>query len=426
MDTIFALATVPGRSGVAIVRISGPDAQSACLALCGSIPASRGVRKLIDPATGEVIDEALVLYFPEGKSFTGEEVIELQIHGSPAITAKLLSVLSDQPSLRLAEAGDFTRRALHNGRLDLAEVEGLADLIDAETETQHRQAMRVFSGELGQLASSWRERLVRAAALIEATIDFADEDIPEDVLPEVKSLLTGLVNELTVQVSGYRAAERIRNGFEIAIVGRPNVGKSTLLNHLAGRKAALISDIPGTTRDVIEVRMNLGGHAVTLLDTAGIRTSDDRIEMMGVELAQERAKLADLRVFLIEGGDQPILPVQDHDIVATSKSDLAKTGALPISALTGDGIDGLLDQITSSLDKLTAGAGLAIRERHRVAMIESLDAIKNVKTAISMDEPLDIVADDLRYAASRISSIVGNVDVEDLLDEIFRSFCIGK
>ncbi|MFT6075012.1 MAG: tRNA modification GTPase, partial [Yoonia sp.] len=250
-------------------------------------------------ASGELLDEALILCFDAGKSFTGEEVVELQLHGSPAVVSAVMRVLGSNSELRQAEAGEFTRRALENGRLDLAEVEGLADLIDAETESQRKQAVRVFSGALGALADGWRTKLIRAAALLEATIDFADEEVPFDVTPEVRELLDSVASEMQREADGVRAAERVRDGFEVAIIGAPNVGKSTLLNMLAGRDVAITSEIAGTTRDVIEVRMDLNGLPVTLLDTAGLRETDDIVEGLGVARAQERAERADLRIHLI-------------------------------------------------------------------------------------------------------------------------------
>ncbi len=425
MDTIFALATAPGRAGVAVIRISGPQAVAVVGRLC-DVPRVRGVRQLIDPQTQELLDEALILNFEAGRSFTGDAVVELHLHGSTAIVARILGFLSGVDGLRMADAGEFTRRALENGRLDLAQVEGLADLIDAETESQHRQAMRVFSGSLGELAEQWRSMLIRCAALIEATIDFADEDVPEDVTPEVQELLNGVARGMQEQVSGARASERIRDGFEVAIVGPPNAGKSTLLNHLAGRPAAITSDMPGTTRDVIEVRMNIGGYAVTLLDTAGIRNADDCVEQLGIDLALERARGADVRLFLTDNALNIELTPVEGDVVAAGKADLGASEGFAISGNTGEGIDELLNVLIDRFDALSAGAGLAIRIRHKAAMVESLGFLENAKQALENDVGLDIVAADLRAALISVDSIVGRVDVENLLDEIFSSFCIGK
>ena len=422
--TIFALATASGRAGVAIVRISGPQAVSLAEQLTKTVPSNRGLRVLCD-ATGAVLDQALVLTFPGKASFTGEPVVEFHLHGSPAIVRAVLAAL-EAAGGHPAEAGEFTRRALENGKLDLAQVEGLADLIDAETEVQRRQAMRVFSGGLGELAASWRSALIRAAALIEATIDFVDEDVPVDVTPEVRRLLLDVSAALKEQIAGVAAAERIRDGFEVAIVGAPNVGKSTLLNRLAGREAAITSHIAGTTRDVIEVQMDMAGLAVTLLDTAGIRQTVDIVEEIGVSRAMERARTADLRVFLLGEDGAPSFPAKDGDITVYGKSDLGHSVGPALSGVTGEGVDRLIQQITERLQNRAGSAGVAIRDRHRSAMTAATNQIASVLLQIETSAPADLIAEDIRHATRAIDMIVGRVDVEDLLDEIFSSFCIGK
>ncbi|MEP0564716.1 MAG: tRNA uridine-5-carboxymethylaminomethyl(34) synthesis GTPase MnmE, partial [Paracoccaceae bacterium] len=416
------LASARGKSGVAIVRISGPDAFSALNTFCKPVK-SRGVRQLI--YKGVLIDEALVLSFDEPFSFTGEDVVELHLHGSTAIVNAALTALSQIDGLRHAEAGEFTRRALENERLDLARVEGLADLIEAETEAQRRQALAIFAGALGKRAESWRERLIRAASLIEATIDFADEDVPVDVMPEVSSLLTAVSNELEKEAAGQGVAERIRDGFEVAIVGPPNVGKSTLLNTLSGRQAALTSDIAGTTRDVIEVQMDLNGLPVTFLDTAGIRKADNEIESLGIDLALERAKRADLRLVLIpEAGATPVIKPESDDLVAVTKSDLGKGD---LSGTTGEGLDSIIFKITQILEERAGKAGVATRDRHRVAMERAVFSLGIAQDRIRTNPELsELAAEDLRSAIRALDSLVGRVDVENLLDEIFSSFCIGK
>lgn len=426
MDTIFALATAQGRAGVAVVRISGPMAGSAAQALCGSLPAQRGLRKLRDPM-GELLDEALVLYFQAGKSFTGEDVVELHLHGSPAVVGAVLRCLGNNPELRQAEAGEFTRRALENGLLDLAEVEGLADLIDAETESQRKQAVRVFSGALGALAEGWRTKLIRAAALLEATIDFVDEDVPVDVGPEVRDLMAQVTVQMQREAEGVRVAERLRDGFEVAIIGAPNVGKSTLLNRLAGRDVAITSEVAGTTRDVIEVRMDLDGLPVTLLDTAGIRDTDDVVEGLGVARAKERAERADYRIHLVLDPDAVTAPLGPDDVVVQAKADLFTGGRLAVSGKTGGGIDALIDHVALRLREKVGTVGIAMRERHRVAMVRAITFLNDARDALEGDSPMmDIVAEDLRSAIRAVDSLVGRVDVEHVLDEIFASFCIGK
>lgn len=426
MDTIFALATAQGRAGVAVIRLSGPDAVCAAQDFMSDVPLNRGVRRIVD-RSGILLDEALVLRFPVGKSFTDEDVVELQLHGSPAVVAAVLRVLGDHPLLRQAEAGEFTRRALENGQLDLAQVEGLADLIDAETEMQRKQAIRVFSGELGQRAEVWRRKLIRATALLEATIDFADEDVPFDTRPEVRDLIIDVREALKKEHDGVHIAERVRDGFEVAIVGAPNVGKSTLLNRIAGRAAAITSEIAGTTRDVIEVRFDLDGLPVTFLDTAGLRESDDQIEMMGVALAKDRATAADLRVYMLLNNEEKQLDIDKDDIIVLAKCDDGESGTLGVSGKTGAGVDVLIQLIGDILKKRVSSVGVAMRERHRVALGQGIAGLDVAISAI--DDPIgmtDLIAEELRTAIRAVDLLVGRVDVEHVLDEIFLSFCIGK
>ena len=428
MDTVYALSTAQGKAGVAVIRISGPDALNAVRMLAGDAPPFRmaSLRVLRD-TSGRRLDEALVLTFPENGSFTGEEVVELQTHGSIAVVASLLDALGRMEGLRQAEPGEFTRRALENGQLDLAQVEGLADLIEAETEAQRRQALRVLSGDLGKRAESWRQDLIRAAALLEATIDFADEDVPLDVSPEVTELVSGVVTSLESEIRGVQSAERIRTGFEVAIIGAPNVGKSTLLNALAGRDAAITSEYAGTTRDVIEVRMDLGGLPVTLLDTAGLRATDDAIETIGIDRARQRAAQADLRVFLVEKGMRPDFAAEVDDIILNAKGDLLNEMTDAISGLTGLGVSQLVDRITGLLKTRASGVGVATRLRHKQAMERGVSALGQVLTLLQQGEDMaEIAAEELRSAIRALDSLVGRVDIENVLDEIFASFCLGK
>ena len=426
MDTIFALATAPGRSGVAVVRVSGPRAGEVCLALAGRMPEARRATLCRLVAEDDPIDEALVIRFPAGESFTGEEVVEFQTHGSPAVVARLLKVLSAIDGLRAAEAGEFTRRALENGRMDLAEVEGLADLLDAETEAQRRQAFHIFDGRLGRKVEEWRAQLLRAAALTEASIDFADEDVLEDVTPEVANLIKSLLHEFGAEVDGIGAAEQLRSGFEVAIIGPPNAGKSTLLNRLAGREAAITSEYAGTTRDVIEVRMDIDGLPVTFLDTAGLRETSDPVELIGVERAVARANAADLRIILGEG--IPAVRIGDEDLVLAPKADLGETsGRLGISGLTGQGVSALLEHVGAVLGGRLSATRTATRLRHGEALRGAIVALERARQSLqSGDCDEELVAEELRSAIRAIDSIVGRIGVEDILGEIFSSFCIGK
>lgn len=424
-DTIFALSSTRGKSGIAVVRLSGPDAGGALDRLAGGRPQPRRASFRVLSDGDVILDEALVLWFPHPDSFTGEDVAELHLHGSLATVDAVLRSLGGQPGHRLAEPGEFTRRALENECLDLSQVEGLSDLIEAETEAQRRQALRVLSGALGTRAASWRAKLVRAAALLEATIDFAEEDVPVDVRPEVGELVAEVTADLRRESAGIGMAERIREGFEVAIVGPPNVGKSTLLNSLAGRDAAITSDIAGTTRDVIEVRMDLRGLPVTILDTAGLRTGHDEIEALGVARARERAQQADLRVILTEHrAATPAIEPRDDDIVAVPKSDICDGD---LSADTGAGLDWLVNEIGTRLESRAGLAGLAIRERHRIAMATALDSLQRAASQLESDPNLaEIGAEEVRSAIRALDSLAGRVDVEHILDEIFANFCIGK
>lgn len=427
MDTIFALASARGKAGVSVVRLSGGLAWAVARDLGGSLPDPRvaGLRRLT--VGGEFLDEALVICFPHGASFTGEEVVEFHVHGAMATVSAVLRALSSVPGLRLAEPGEFTRRALENGRLDLAQVEGLSDLIEAETEAQRKQALRVLSGAVGQLAERWRADMVRAAALLEATIDFVDEDVPVDVAPEVLALIAGVSGDLASELSKVSMAERIRDGFEVAIVGRPNAGKSTLLNALAGREAAITSEFAGTTRDVIEVRMDLCGLPVAVLDTAGLRETEDVVEAIGIERALSRAMAADLRVFLLDEDEVPLLAPVADDILVRGKADLVVGDDFAVSGKTGAGIDALVARIGGILAERAAGAGVMTRERHRLALTVALQAMESARNEVLRGEGrIELAAEDLRRAVRALEMLVGRVDVEDLLDEIFASFCIGK
>jgi tRNA modification GTPase len=428
MDTIFALATAQGKAGVSIVRISGPGAENALNAL-SSLPVltSRpSVRSLVGK-DGTPIDEAMVLRFAKPHSFTGEDVVELHVHGSIAVVQAVLRELSTIQNLRHADAGEFTRRALENNRMDISRVEGLADLIDSETEAQRMQALRVLSGELGKLTNYWRDKLVRAASLIEATIDFADEEVPVDVTDEVIDIIIKIRDSITKEINGSVIAERVRSGFEVAIVGAPNLGKSTLLNALAGREAAITSEIAGTTRDVIEVRMDLGGVPVTLLDTAGIRDTNDVVEGIGVSRALDRAAVADAIVYLYDDISQLAAFEGDEAVIRLRAKDDFGDYLDGISGHTGNGIEGLIQQLTQRFGDMTRDVGIATRERHRIAMQEALVHLLNAESIVQQGpEMYDIGAEELRISCRVLDTLIGRVDVESLLDEIFSSFCIGK
>ncbi|QFU10158.1 tRNA modification GTPase MnmE [Rhodobacteraceae bacterium THAF1] len=421
MDTIFAQATAPGKAGVAVVRISGPDAFSGVSKLC-ALPQTRkaGLRRIRD-LDGGILDTGLVIVFEADASFTGEPVVELQLHGSIAVMAAVLRSLGTLDGFRPAEPGEFTRRALENENLDLSQVEGLADLIDAETEFQRTQAQTNLGGALTDAVQEWRSDLVEASALLEAALDFSDEDLPVDVAPDVLQRLERVRSALRAQMDGYSKAERVRNGFEVAILGAPNAGKSTLLNAIAQRPAALTSEIAGTTRDVIEVRLDLYGLPVTLLDTAGLRDTDDPLEAAGISLAKQRAAAADLRIWLATDEVQPPVAV---DLVYRAKDDDGDFGG--VSGLTGSGVSEMLSAITERLREAVPSNQMATRDRHFYSMQRAVGYMDVASAKIEAGLLDELTAENLRLSAQLLGELIGAVDVEDLLDHIFSSFCIGK
>jgi tRNA modification GTPase len=372
------------------------------------------------------LDRALVIPFKGPQSFTGEDVVELHLHGSIAVIQKTLETLSKLPNLRQALPGEFTRRAFTNEKLDLAEIEGLADLIEAETEAQRVQALQVLSGKLGQRVQEWRSMIIKAMAFIEVTIDFADEEVPTDISKDVLLILTNIIKDLEYESESTKVAERIRSGFEVAIVGKPNVGKSSLLNALSGREAALTSEEAGTTRDIIEVRMDLGGLPVTMMDTAGLRDTDNLIENKGISKAIEKANSADLVIVLTEDGEIPI-EIQNSSVLKfVSKCDDGEL-ADGVSAFTGYGLDNMISSIKRKLEKRVQNQGLATRYRHREAIDSAVNKIQMAKKFVK-DGPsfYDLAAEELRQTTYTLDELFGKVDVENVLDEIFSSFCLGK
>jgi tRNA modification GTPase len=419
-----------------VVRISGPVAAQAISAFTGSLPPPRVARhcRFYDPDTGEQLDDGLVLWFPGPRSATGEDVAEFHVHGSRAVLAAIAQALRGL-GLRLAEPGEFTRRAFLNGKLDLTQAEATADLVAAETEVQRRQALRQFGGELGDLYRGWRDRLTRSLAHLEAAIDFPDEDLPPEIESEILQSIERLLSEIDSHLADGHRGERLRDGIDIAILGPPNAGKSSLLNRLARRDAAITSPIAGTTRDVIEVAIDLQGYPVVLSDTAGLRESEDPIEQEGLRRALRRAEQAELRLFVFEAGHPPsvcaasqwsgpdtLLIANKIDLVEAPGPDLPE-GAIPISALTGDGLDRLKSALGEEVAQRYRVEGPVLtRARHRQALEECSAALRR-----SLAAPLaELRAEDLRLALRSLGRITGAVDVEDLLDTIFRDFCIGK
>ncbi len=435
-DTIYALSTAPGRAGIAVLRLSGPAAGMAMAALAGAVPPPRQARRVRfrDPADGAAIDDGLALFFPGPRSVTGEDVAELHVHGSRAVVAALLACLGRMPGLCLAEPGGFTRRAFINGKLDLTAAEGLADLVAAETAAQRRQALRQLEGGLGRLTEAWRERLMVAQARLEAAIDFPDEDLPAGLWDEVRAAAAALGAEIGAHLADDRRGERLREGLAVAILGPPNAGKSSLMNLLARREVAITAATAGTTRDVIEVALDLAGYPVTLADTAGLRPAADTVEAEGVARARARAASADLKLVLYDAARPQELAaladVIDADaLVIANKIDLLAPGAAPpagmaLSVATGAGVEALLARLGAEVAaRLAPGAApLVTRARHREALAACRDALLRFETA-----PLpELAAEDLRTAARALGRITGRVDVEDMLDRLFAEFCIGK
>ncbi len=439
-DTIVALASGAGRAGVAVIRVSGARAGAVLGALTDrDLPRPRRAtrRAFCAPGSGLSLDDGIALWFPAPASFTGEDVAELHVHGGQAVIAAIIDAALSVAGVRLAAPGEFTRRAFENGKLDLAEAEGLADLVDAETEGQRRQALRQRRGALSALYDGWRKRLIEAAALLEAEIDFPDEELPQALSERAAPMLASLAAEMGQHLDDAHRGERIRDGYRIAIVGPPNVGKSSLLNALAQRQAAIVSDIPGTTRDVVEVRLVLAGYPVWLADTAGLREAADGIEAEGVRRALARAEEADLRLAVAEaGGDIPASltgAMREGDLLVRSKADLVRQtaaygerGSFGVSALTGEGMPELLSLLTRRVAE-TLGreeAPVLTRARHRRLVEAAQAALERALPALARGP--ELAAEDVRVAAAAIGRLTGRIDVEDLLDEIFSSFCIGK
>ena len=424
--TIYALASAPGRAGLAVVRVSGPKAEPALIALGGDKLLSRraSVRRL--SWKGQTLDQALLLWFPGPDSFTGEDVAEFHIHGGRAVRETLFAALCDL-GLRPAEPGEFSRRAVENGRFDLTQAEAVADLADAETPAQLRQALRQYEGELAELYEGWRTGLLYALARAEAAIDFSDDGVEEGELAVARQATSEIIKQIQEHIDDSGRGEALREGLRLAIVGPPNAGKSSLINALAGRDIAIVSETPGTTRDVIGVRLNLGGYPVYVSDTAGLRETGDAIEAEGVRRARAEAASSHLTLLLLDGCDASV-PAVNADLVVRNKNDLPgfkKGDGISLSLKSGEGLDTLLSALTASVAarmESRDGSPALTRPRHRHALNQALQSLKHGESA---REP-ELFAEDVRLAMRAIGRITGSVDVEEILDSVFRDFCIGK
>jgi tRNA modification GTPase len=435
MDTIFALASGSQRAGVAIIRVSGPVALLGYKNLTGrpAPPPRQAVfGSFREPGTKKLLDRGMAVYFAAPASFTGEDVIEYHVHGGVAVIHGFLSVLGKQPGCRLAEPGEFTRRAFENGKIDLTAAEAVADLIDAETEAQRMQALDQLGGGLERLYQGWAERLRKILAHQEADIEFPEEDMPAGISAGLKPEIKNLLQEIKAHLDDKRRGERLRSGALIAILGAPNAGKSSLLNALARREAAIVSEEAGTTRDIIEVHLDLGGYPVILADTAGLRATENKIEAEGVRRAQKLAGEADIKIILFDSSAprpdaETLKMVDENALVIMTKSDIGKNalpGAQAVSSATGAGLEEFLKTLSEKTAALfgSRGGPSLTRERHRLALTESGTALERCLRATLPE----LAAEDLRLALRHLGAITGKVHVEELLDAIFRDFCIGK
>lgn len=443
--TIYALSTVYGKSGVAVIRISGSDAlntirQMTDLSLSNVKPRYAHFVSLKDIVSRETIDKCLLLYFPAPNSFTGEDVIELQTHGSKAVIAAVIRNLSSLENYRMAEPGEFSKRAFYNGKMDLTEAEGLADLIDAETSEQQKYAMRQMEGGLKNLYDGWREELIKILAHLEAYIDFPDEDLPSDVINNMSDSVFKLKNAVFKHLNGDSVGERLREGFRVVIVGPPNAGKSSLLNALVNREAAIVSDIAGTTRDAVDIHLDLNGYPVMFTDTAGLRETNEEIEKKGIDIALEKIKEADLVVCLFDASKDSVQLFDNVEnlfknnvLFVANKSDkltneqclsLKDNNCIVISAKQKQDVDALLNAIADKIkQRFTSNSNLLItRSRYREALNDVLENLQ----AFGFDKEIELTAEDIRLAARALGKITGRIEVDDILDKIFGDFCIGK
>ena len=438
-NTIYALSTVFGKSGVAVIRISGNEVLSIISKITSinvnSIkPRYAYFTDIINPTTKEILDKSLVLYFKAPHSFTGEDILEIQCHGSKAVLNSVLNVLSSLEGVRLAEPGEFSKRAFYNNKMDLTEAEGLADLIDAETSEQQKYAIRQLSGNLKNLYSSWRQDLVKTLSYLEAFIDFPEEDIPENLYNDILNTVFKVKKNITLHLNGNNVNERLKNGFNIVITGATNAGKSSLINTLTKRNAVIVSDIAGTTRDAIDINLDIKGYPVVITDTAGIRETDNPIEKQGIEIAKEKIETADIIINLYDATNSTHDDALDTSktIYVANKIDKLDehniknipSNHLKISAKQNIGVDELVEKILEIIKNNFANSSnyLITRERYRIALEDCLEHLNT----FSLDKEIELSAEDIRLACRSIGKITGYVEVDEILDNIFGSFCIGK
>ncbi len=433
MTTIFAPITSSIRAGISVIRISGSQTTN-CLKKLGFKGEAQhqkiSFQKIRDPQTAEIIDEVLVSFFKSPKSFTGEDVAEISIHASPFIAKKIFEILSNLEDVRFAEAGEFSKRAFLNGKLDLVQAEAIPDLIAAETAAQHKQALRQLEGKLGEIYEDWRFRLIENSAMLEAAIDFPDEDLPKNITDRVEAEVKKLATEITSHLNDKKIGQKIKDGLSLAIIGAPNVGKSSLINFLAQSEVAIVSEIAGTTRDVVEVHLSIAGVAVKISDTAGLRETEDKIEAEGIRRALKKASEADLKIFLVDAGN-PILRsdlIDENTILVENKIDLLtkskNSNSIQISLTNNTNTSALLKKLEEKILELipSQSSPLITQERYRIALQNAVSNLEN----FNLQKNIELAAEDLRMTAREIGKITGKVDIENILDVIFSRFCIGK
>ncbi len=437
MSTIFAPITSLHKSGISIIRISGPQTIEALQTLgFQGLPQHQKIsfQKIRDPKTCEIIDECLISFFKSPNSFTGEDVAEISIHASSYILKKIFNILSEIENLRFAEAGEFSKRAFLNGKIDLTQAEAIPDLIASETASQHKQALQQLQGKLGNIYENWRYQLIEIFAQIEAAIDFPEDDLPQDLISKVENEVKNLATEIKNHLDDHHIGQKIKQGLSLAILGAPNVGKSSLLNLLAQSEVAIVSEIAGTTRDVIEVHLEIAGVAVKIADTAGLRQTDDKIENEGIKRALEKAKSADIKIFLIDASNPLIRPedqylIDENTIMVINKTDLARPDtswpqAIAISIINKANIEALFSRLETKILEIIPkiNSPLITQERYRILLKDSLKNLEN----FSLEKNIELAAEDLRLAAFALGKISGKIDIENILDAIFSRFCIGK
>jgi tRNA modification GTPase len=434
MDTIFAPITSAFNSGVSVIRISGSEVKN-CLQKLGVKKNLNhqeiSFHKIYNPQNNQILDECLIAFFKGPQSFTGQDVAEISIHGSPFILRKVLEILSAQKNCRIAQNGEFSKRAFLNGKIDLIQAEAIVDLIACETESQHRQALQQLQGKLGEIYQNWREELIEISALIEAAIDFPDEDLPQNIIDGVENRAQKLIAEIKNHLSDNKIGQKIKDGLNLAIIGAPNAGKSSLLNFLAKSDVAIVCETAGTTRDVIEINLNIAGIAVKISDTAGIHETNDKIEKEGIRRALKKAEIADIKIYLIDSANPKIDEnlIDEKTILIANKNDLQNFSSdsldfLSISIKENKNCDKLIAKLEEKIKQIIPNqtSPLITNERYRVSLNKALENLEN----FSLTNNIELAAEDLRMAAREIGKIIGKVDVDDILDVIFSRFCIGK